>query len=62
MRDITGWSFASDANKMHDFMTLSMEDFMFGYGYLDEDDYFATYHEIMSMLKAKYPMMEMEEV
>ena len=62
MRDISTWSFADDANKMHDFMTLSMEDFMNGYSYLDEDDYFATYHEIMDMLKKKYPNMETEEV
>ena len=62
MRDIAGWSFADDMNKMHDFMTLNMEEFMFSYGCLDEDDYFATYHEIMAMLQEKYPYMEMEEV
>ena len=62
MTDITNWSFASDANKMHDFMTLSMEEFMFGYSYLEEKDYYATYHEIMGMLKDKYPQFEMEEV
>lgn len=62
MRDISDWSFADDMNKMHDFMTLSMGDFLESYSYLDEDDYFATYHEIMLMLKAKYPYMELEEV
>lgn len=62
MKDITNWSFADDANKMHDFMTLSMEEFLFSYSYLNENDYFATYNEIMEMLKEKYPCFEMEEV
>lgn len=62
MTDITKWSFADDMNKMHDFMTLNMEEFLFSYSYLNEDDYYATYHEIMEMLKAKYPYMEMEDV
>lgn len=26
MTNITKWSFASDANKMHDFMTMSVEE------------------------------------
>ena len=62
MKDITSWSFADDANKVHDFLTLSMEEFMFSYSYLDEKDYFATYNEIMEMLKERYPYFEMEEV
>ena len=62
MVDISGWSFADDANKMHDFMTLNMEEFLFSYSYLNEDDYYATYNEIMEMLKNKYPYFEMEEV
>lgn len=62
MRDIAGWSFADDMNKMHDFMTLGMEDFMKSYSYLDEDDYYATYHEIMGMIKRKYPLAEFEEL
>ena len=62
MTDITKWSFADDANKMHDFMTQSMEVFLYSYSYLTEDDYYATYHEIMTMLKEKYPQMEMEDV
>lgn len=62
MKDISNWTFADDMNKMHDFMTLSMNDFLLSYSYLEEKDYFATYHEIMSMLKEKYPYMEMEDV
>ena len=62
MVNISNWSFADDANKMHDFMTLSMEEFLFSYSYLNEDDYYATYNEIMEMLKNKYPYFEMEEV
>ena len=62
MTDITKWSFADDMNKMHDFMTMNMEEFLFSYSYLNEDDYYATYHEVMEMLKAKYPYMEMEDV
>ena len=62
MRDISDWSFADDMNKMHDFMTMGMKEFFYYYSYINEDDYFATYHEIMLMLKAKYPYMEFEEV
>ena len=62
MKDITSWSFADDANKMHDFMTLSMEEFLFSYSYLNENDYFATYNEIMEMLKERYPYFDMEVV
>lgn len=62
MKDISNLTFTDDMNKMHDFMTLSMDEFLFSYSYLEEKDYFATYHEIMSMLKEKYPYMEMEDV
>lgn len=62
MNDISRWSFASDANKMHDFMTLSMEEFMESYSYLEEKDYYATYNEIWSMLEERYPNFELEEV
>lgn len=62
MKDINGYSFADDMNKMHDFMLLSMDEFLLSYSYLNENDYYATYHEIISMLKEKYPYMEMEDV
>lgn len=50
MKDITMWNFVDDEEKMHDFLTLSMEDFLLSYSYLEEEDYYATYHEVMSML------------
>lgn len=62
MNDISKWSFASDANKMHDFIVMGMEAFMNSYSYLTEEDYYATYNEVMSMLKEKYPNMEIERV
>lgn len=61
MNNITEWSFAGDANKMHDFLTMSMEDFMGLYSYLEEKDYYATYHEVWEMLKAKYPEIKLEK-
>lgn len=42
-------SFAGDVEKMHDFITLSMEDFLKSYSYLDREDYYATYDELMDM-------------
>ena len=62
MTNITEWSFASDANKMHDFMTMSMEEFMKSYSYLEEKDYYATYLELWTMLQEKYPEFQLEEV
>lgn len=41
-------SFADDEEKMHDFMVLSMEEFLESYSYLDVEDYYATYDEVMS--------------
>ena len=39
--------FCDDAEKMHDFLTLSMEDFLKSYSYLDVRDYYATYDRLM---------------
>lgn len=62
MKDISGYSFIDDMNKMHDFMLLNMDEFLSSYSYLNENDYYATYNAIMEMLKEKYPYMEMEKV
>lgn len=62
MKDISGYNFVDDMNKMHDFMLLSMDEFLLSYSYLNENDYYATYNAIMEMLKEKYPYMEMEKV
>lgn len=62
MKDISGYDFVDDMNKMHDFMLLSMDEFLLSYSYLNENDYYATYNAIMEMLKEKYPYMEMEDV
>lgn len=42
-------SFVGDVEKMHDFITMSMEDFLGFYSYLDREDYYATYDELMDM-------------
>lgn len=42
-------SFAGDVEKMHDFITLSMDEFLESYSYLDREDYYATYDELMDM-------------
>lgn len=42
-------SFLGDVEKMHDFITMSMEDFLGMYSYLDERDYYATYDELMNI-------------
>ena len=62
MKNITGYDFADDMNKMHDFMLLSKDEFLFSYSYLNENDYYATYNAIMEILKEKHPYMEMEEI
>ena len=62
MKNITGYDFTDDMNKMHDFMLLSKDEFLSSYSYLNEDDYHATYNAIMEMLKEKHPYMEIEEV
>ena len=62
MKNITGYDFTDDMNKMHDFMLLSKDEFLSSYQYLNEDDYYATYNAIMKMLKEKHPYMEMEEI
>ena len=41
-------SFATDSEKMHDFILLDMEDFLKCYSYLTVEDYLATYDEVMS--------------
>ena len=51
MKNITGYDFTNDMNKMHDFMLLSMDEFLSSYSYLNEDDYYATYNAIMGCLK-----------
>lgn len=50
MRNITEKSFMLDKEKMHDFLTMGMESFLGFYSYLDEEDYFSTYHDIMSLV------------
>ena len=62
MKNVAGYGFTDDMNKMHDFMLLSMDEFLSSYSYLNEDDYYATYNAIMRMLKEKHPYMEMEEI
>ncbi len=62
MKDIIGYSFVDDMNKMHDFMLLNMDEFLLSYSYLNENDYYATYNAIMEILTEKYPYMEMEKV
>ncbi len=62
MKNITGYDFTDDMNKMHDFMLLGKDEFLSSYSYLNEDDYYATYNAIMKMLKEKHPYMEMEEI
>lgn len=42
-------SFLADHEKMHDFILLSMEEFLETYSYLDIKDYMATYDDLMSM-------------
>lgn len=42
-------SFLGDVEKMHDFITMSMEDFLNMYSYLNEKDYYATYDELMNI-------------
>ena len=34
MKKITGYDFTDDMNKMHDFMLLSKDEFLFSYSYL----------------------------
>ena len=46
-------SFVSDVEKMHDFITMSMEDFLGFYSYLDREDYYATYDELMDMSRTQ---------
>ena len=42
--------FLQDECKMHDFITMSMEDFLNFYSYLDEQDYYATYDALMNLI------------
>lgn len=51
MVDITGCSFINDAEKMHDFMILNMDEFLFSYSYLNENDYYATYNDVMKIVR-----------
>lgn len=46
--------FLDDEEKMHDFITLSMEDFLASYSYLAREEYYATYDELMDLLKGEY--------
>lgn len=46
-------SFVGDVEKMHDFITLSMEDFLASYSYLEREDYYATYDELMDMSRTQ---------
>ena len=46
-------SLLGDVEKMHDFITMSMEDFLSFYSYLDERDYYATYDELMDISRAE---------
>ena len=41
-------SFFADHEKMHDFILLSMKEFLETYSYLDIKDYMATYDDLMS--------------
>ena len=48
----SGYSnFIDDQEKMHDFMLLSMEEFLKSYSYLSVEDYYATYDYIMWLSK-----------
>lgn len=51
MVDITGYSFINDIEKMHDFMILNMDEFLFSYSYLNENDYYATYNDVMKIVR-----------
>jgi len=42
--------FLSDEEKMHDFLTLSMEEFLFTYSYLSVEEYYATYDAVMDLV------------
>ena len=42
--------FIDDPDKMHDFLTLSMDEFLFSYSYLDVEDYYATYDAVMNFI------------
>lgn len=46
-------SFLGDVEKMHDFITMSMEDFLGFYSYLDREDYYATYDELMDISRSE---------
>ena len=46
-------SFLGDVEKMHDFITMSMEDFLGFYSYLDREDYYATYDELMNISRCE---------
>lgn len=43
-------SFLRDECKMHDFITMSMDEFLFQYSYLSVEDYYATYDELMAII------------
>lgn len=51
MVDITGYSFINDIEKMHDFMILNMDEFLLSYSYLNENDYYATYNDVMEIVR-----------
>lgn len=46
----TEGSFITDEAKMRDFLTISKDEFLRSYSYLDEDDYNATYDAVMNLI------------
>lgn len=55
-------SFLSDPEKMHDFIILSMEEFLSSYSYLTVEDYYATYDDLMSASMDFYEVNKTMEV
>lgn len=54
-------SFLSDNEKMHDFITLSMDEFLESYSYLTEGDYYATYDDLMELLDETFLLERIKE-
>lgn len=51
MKNNLGISFANEYEKMIDFFIMSREEFLRFYGYLTEDDYTETVHDIINTIE-----------
>jgi ABC-type transport system substrate-binding protein len=52
--ELKGFNFADELHKINDMLVCSKEDFLYSYGYLDENDYEETRKFIIELMKNYY--------